>query len=796
MFKRVSEIVVRFPWVFIAFFLLTSVFFASFIPNATLEPDIKKAIPSNHPCRAGTDKIEDIFGGTQMIMAVIKADDVLNPATLKRTKEIAKRMRRLPQVDRVFSLFDLKDIRSEDGEMLVDPAVKTIPHTDAEREKLRQSLKDNDMVYGNVVAHDFTATAVIGMVRIGVSDNEIMSAVNKIIAEVPGPEPVELGGMPYVRTIVGHDMQNDLRFFMSFGLIIMLVFLFICFRQLRGVILPFLVVVMSIAVSMGLIPIMGWKIHVLTVLLPVMLIAIANDYGIHLIARYQEENYPGNTLTSKGLAKRIIQDLGKPVMFAAVTTMAGMLCLLSHVMIPAEQLGVLASVGIAYAFLASTTFIPAVIAILPKARPVVDLKKESGKRPALDLLLLFVSRFVSKRPKSIIVCTIITVAAVSTGIYFLKVETNLVNFYPSDAPVAVSANMVNKYFGGNTSISILAEGDIKDPAILRQIDDLERSLEAQSNVGTTTSLARVIRKMNKVMHDGDPRFDRIPDTREAIAQYLLLYSMSGDPDDFDKLVDFPYKHAQIMARINTTGMKGISKVVKFTEDYIKKHPNSPFTILGGHGVMFTRMVNIIVNGQILSLFASLLVVTILMTLLFRSAIAGLMAFLNLSLSMALLFGLMGYLGINLDVATSMLSAIMIGAGVDYTIHFLWRYREEKASGKDPRTAVIITLTTVGRGIIFNALSVVVGFGVLFASAFLPVKFFGFLVVVSISACLVGALVLLPAISLVFRPKFLEFRPTIKPTSTDHIVPFHKPAVKGHKTIPREDVSRPRPADVA
>jgi hydrophobe/amphiphile efflux-3 (HAE3) family protein len=755
MFKRVSETVIRFPWVFIAFFLLVSIGFGSFIPNAEIEPDLKRSIPKDHPCRVDTDKIEEIFGGTQMIMAVIIADDVLNPETLTRAKELSKRMGRLSQVDRVLSLFELKDIRAEGGEMLVDPAVKRIPHTAEEREKLRESLRDNDLVYGNVVARDFTATAIIGMLRLGISDNEVLSAVEKMIAEVPGPEPVELGGIPYVRNIVGKDMREDMRFFMSFGLLIMLVFLYICFRQLRGVVLPFLVVVMSIALSMGIIPLMGWKIHVLSVLLPVMLIAVANDYGIHLIAKYQEDNYPGNTLTPKDLAKRMIQDLGKPVLFAAVTTMAGMLCLMSHIMIPAKQLGVLAAVGIAFAFLASVTFIPAVIALIPKPKPIVDLKKESGKRPALDRSLLFMARFVSKRPKLIVVFAFAGVALVSTGIYFLQVETNMVNFYSSDAPVFRSANMVNKYFGGNDSISVVAEGDIKDPDILRHINDLERGLESQPNVGTTSSLARVIRRMNKVMNDGDPAYDRIPDTRDAIAQYLLLYSMSGDPDDFDRLVDFPYRHAQITARINTTSMKGISEVVRYAKDYVKNDPNSPFNIIGGHGVMFTDMIQIIVNGQIKSLLASLLVTTILMSLLFQSSVAGLLAFLILGLAMAVLFGLMGYLGINLDVATSMLSAIMIGVGVDYTIHYFWRYRIERSAGKEPADAVVSTLTTVGRGIIFNALSVVVGFAILFASAFLPVKFFGFLVVVSISACLMGALVLLPAISLVFRPKFLE-----------------------------------------
>jgi predicted RND superfamily exporter protein len=125
------------------------------------------------------------------------------------------------------------------------------------------------------------------------------------------------------------------------------------------------------------------------------------------------------------------------------------------------------------------------------------------------------------------------------------------------------------------------------------------------------------------------------------------------------------------------------------------------------------------------------------------------------LAMILLFGWMGYLGIRLDVATALLSSIMIGVGVDYTIHFLWRYRAEKQEGLKSTAAIKKTLLTTGRGITFNALSVVLGFSALPFSVFPTLRFFGFLVMVSIMACLVGALVIIPALVLVFRPAFLE-----------------------------------------
>jgi len=258
-----------------------------------------------------------------------------------------------------------------------------------------------------------------------------------------------------------------------------------------------------------------------------------------------------------------------------------------------------------------------------------------------------------------------------------------------------------------------------------------------------------------VLNTDDPRPDRIPDSADAVAQYFLLYSMSGDPEDFERMVDFNYQHAQLTARINTLSTEAVKRVMKFIHANLKKRPQGMFPLVGGFVDLLSELVDAIINGQVVSLSLSLLLVSLLVMLLFRSVVAGLLAVIPLSLSMLLLFGLMGYLGIELNIATAMLSSIMIGVGVDYTIHFLWRYRVERRAGRDPAEAVRITLTTTGRGIVFNALSVMVGFVVVLSSSFMPVKFFGFLVIVSIGTCLLGALWLLPAVCLILRPKFLE-----------------------------------------
>ncbi len=752
--SKLADCIVRLRWIIIVFFIVLTLVFASQLPRTEIESDIKTMLPSDMTSRVNTDLIDEIFGGTEMMMVIIRAADVLREETLKRTKSLSKQIKRIKGVDKVMSLFELKDIKAEDGAMVVNPAVKRIPKTDDQREKLRHEIIENDLVYRRVVSADFTLTAVIALLKTDVSDTFLIGEIQEVIKENPGEEEVILGGLPYIRYHFNKNIQSDLRRLLPLGLMIMLVFLFICFKQLRGVVLPFIVVVMSILFSMGLIPLLGWKIHIITVVLPVMLIAIANDYGIHLIARYQEYNIEGNIYTKQELAKNIFHSLSKPVLLTGLTTMAGMLCLLGHIIVAARQLSVLAAAGIVFALAASLFFITAFVSILPKANPVIRPNQNPKRKPILERMLELFGHIVSKRPKIIIAAAIFSALVISIGIFFVIIDTDPNKYYPNNHPIPYASDLINKHLGGAQNLTVVFEGDIKDPRIMKKIDKLEKELEELTEVGNTSSVARVVRQMSRALNDeSEEGYDRIPDTRNAVAQYFELYSMSGDPEDFEKMVDFPYENAMVTARLNTASTKSLNRVINKIEDRVKD--DQDIRLVGGFGYILSEMAHKIVNGQFLSLSLAILVVGILLMVLFRSVAAGLISAIPLALSVMVLFGLMGFFQIELNIATAMLSSIMIGVGVDYTIHFLWRYREERANGLAPPEAAKKTLVTTGRGIVFNALSVIVGFVALMSSSFMPVRFFGFLVIVSIFSCLVGALILIPSLCIVIRPKFLE-----------------------------------------
>ena len=183
--KSLADKIVRYRWLIIIGFIAVTLLFGSQIPRSEIDPDMKSQLPEDMVSRINTEKIDELFGGTDMLMVLIQTDDVLAEETLKRIKKISREMNRIKGVDKVLSLFDLKSVKGEYGTMTVNPAVQRIPRNDAERESLREELQGNDMVYGSVVSKDFTISAIIGLLKTDVSDAVILPEFTKLLKNNP-----------------------------------------------------------------------------------------------------------------------------------------------------------------------------------------------------------------------------------------------------------------------------------------------------------------------------------------------------------------------------------------------------------------------------------------------------------------------------------------------------------------------------------------------------------------------------------------------------------------------------------
>ncbi|CCU79689.1 hypothetical protein HSACCH_01521 [Halanaerobium saccharolyticum subsp. saccharolyticum DSM 6643] len=757
--EKIASLAVEHPLPIIIIFILITLFSLYNLQAIEFDTAIKSQIPESMPSRSRLEEIENIFGGTEMIMLTVEAEDVLEAELLKKLKFISDELTKLGEVDQVNSPFTVNIIEGRNDELLIESAVNKIPADEAEKESLRARLKNSELVMGSVFAKNFKAVNIAVILSDNFDDAEVMGKIDNILAEADekyGTETRVLKtGLPIIRALNAEIMQHDMRLLMPFGLVIMLIFLFLCFKQLRGVFLPFIVVVMSIIFSLSLLPTLGWKFQLLTVILPVILIAVTNDYGIHIIAAYQE--LAVGEKNSVQLSKDSVLKLGAPVIIAGITTVVGLLSLSTHLIVPARELGVLAGAGITFALFASLLFIPAVLSLLKVKTPLQNYRveaqnnKESIKKGIIAAILFKTAELVGKKAKMILILSSLFVLVISFGIFMLNVDTNPISFYDKESDIVQATEIVNQNFGGANTISVVARGNITQSEMMQKISDFELKIKEFENVGEVNAVSKIIRTINREFHNGQAEFEKIPADDFALSQYLLLFSMSGD---LDKMIDFKEENALLTARIETNSTEEISEVLKQIRSEAKNYGEGIFPLVGGFGDLLSELVNAVVRGQIISLFLSIILVIAVVMILFKSFTAGFYAAVPLVTALVSLFSLMGFLNIKLDMITAMLSSIMIGVGIDYTIHFLWRYREERRN-LDKKEAVIQTLTTSGRGITFNALSVIVGFSILFVSGFLPVKFFAFLVTVSIAACLVGALLILPALVLIFEPEFLE-----------------------------------------
>jgi predicted RND superfamily exporter protein len=441
-----------------------------------------------------------------------------------------------------------------------------------------------------------------------------------------------------------------------------------------------------------------------------------------------------------------------PILFSGLTTIAGILGLLTHTIIPAKQVGVLASTGVTIALIMSLLLIPALLYMKGPGRKTI--RNDKFNTQLFNKLLAWLSRVIIRSPGSILAYSLVFTILVSLGMIILKIDTNQENYFPASHPVRNASKIINSKFGGSQTISVMISGDIKDPEIMNRIDGLTAKLEKERGVGKVFSISQVIKEMSRaIFMPGEAGYDRIPDSRNGIAQLFELYNMSGDQGDFSQLMNTDNSKAHILIRLSDPQ----NSIVKNVENMILTETRgikADITV-GGYAIIMTDFAESVIKGQVYSLLFAVITVFLLLALIFRSLRGGLTGTIPLAGSILILFGFMGLSGIALDAATALLSSIMIGVGVDFTIQYMWCFNSELRKDGDYKAATERSIMTIGRSIIINAVSVMAGFSALMLSGFTSIRFFGYLVIISMGACLIGAIVVIPAFLLKFKPQFIE-----------------------------------------
>lgn len=792
---RFFRFAVRHPLWVIAAFALVGGMAVTQLGDLRMDPDVEAYVPKRHPVRAFWIEAEDKFQLRDEVLLAIVDDGpngVFTPTNLAAIAELTDRIEVLPYVVET----DLHSLSRAEAIVGKGDTLDTVrfyeqpPDTQLEADRIRERVFHNPVYIDRLVSRDSSISAVVFKIDRDATDlGEAYRQMSAIGADVAPPGTrILIAGKPMVEALYGRQMASDLGRLTPLTVFAVIVLLYLCFPTLSmrsfllrscvigmvlvgtrtmlssnitladalvtcaltlltapGVLAPFAVVAQSLLWTWGLQAALGEPIYIASIIMPPILLAIGCADGIHIVERYRE--HLRTTEAHHDAIVGAMSEIWRPVVLTSLTTAAGFAALATGDMTAYVSLGIFTAVGILAAMVLSTTLIPALLAVWPPDK----LRSTNSAGPPVELLLTGLARTVSARARAVVTAGVVVCVLCLLGASQLVVDSSWVDSLAPGTSVREADKELRERHGGTTPLNIIVdsgkEGGIKDPAVLRAMDRVLHDVAEHPAVGDTRSLAEYIKRMHQALNGELPQAYRIPDDRDLVAQMLLLYSMSGDPNEFSDTVDYNYREANMTIYLRSDRMKTMRDVITRTDLALDKHlrPLGITATVTGSAKMHDTVNHLVFQGQVYSLATASVFVMAFLYLIYRSIRQVIIAIAPPAFASLATFGIMGALGIELGPSEAVIAAVALGIGIDYSIHLISRVRLEVSKGATDVAAVAEAVRTTGRGIVFNAVVVCVGFLILGFSESPRNVAFGLLIAGNMVLCCIGALTFAPAL---------------------------------------------------
>jgi predicted RND superfamily exporter protein len=777
MLRSYVTFVVSIPKIVIALVIAITIGLGLFVSKLKVHLDIDEQIPPGHPLVVVGKRIEKTFGGKYVTVIGVypKSGTVYTKANLEKVKRITEAVEKLPGVRQgsVVSLMSprVKDIRSTEEALEVAPLAPKVPETDAEMTAFRDAVKRNHVITSLLVSDDGRATAVL----VDFENFEKAGGAPGLwpkLEGILGPERDEnteilsAGAPSILHWLQRYTGRVAGLFVLALAMIGYLHYR--AFRTLQGMFVPLVTAIMGVVWALGLMGLIGAPMDPWNIMTPILLLAIGAGHSVQILKRYYEEygRSKAEHPTRSGVEHNRAAVIEATVKVGVVMLAAGTIASLSFASLYAFDLpsirnfGLCSAFGIVAALVVEMTFIPAIRVLLS---PPTDEQAEREKhKEYFDFILEALARIVrEKKEAPILWGFIVLIVLAGLGASQLKVGNSLgEQFFESNVPVR-GFRMADSRMAGTRVIQVLVEGEapdaIKDPEVLRRMDALSTFITKQPlPVGKVVSIVDVLKQIGKAIRNDPAAADALPETVPEVAQYLLLYSMSGDDSDLSRLLDREAQRAVITAYIKTDDfrlMKAMTDSVQAKADELFRGQRVKATV--GGGVTNAIALNeTMVAGKTKNLVQISVLVVVITSILLRSIVGGLLVLLPLATSALVNMGLMGTTGIMLSMGTAAISAMAVGIGADYAVYFLFRVREEFGRIGDLREATATALTTSGKAIAYVASAVAGGYLCLALSGFKVHVLLGVLVALTMVTSSAATVAFLPAVVLRVAPRFL------------------------------------------
>ncbi len=779
-----AHLVKRFRWAITVVVLLGTAILGSFVPQMEVKMASEDFLFEDDPVREVYDAFRHDFGQDQVTIIAISPPEIFDLGFLEKLEAFHRDLEdELPYLEEVTSLVNVRSTYGRGDELVVEDLLDDMPTNAAELAAFEERVLNTPFyVKTGILSSDREMTGVRVEVAVygdgeieggeeadaldlggfedegssmastkraflsGTENARVIEAIHSVAARHASEDfPLLTAGGTMLTYELTKQLSVDVPRFFGGGLAVIALFLFVLFRRIAPIFLCVGVVVPATVATFGLASLFHLPFSAPAQLIPSFLLAIGVSYSVHLLTIFLADLGEGRARVAS--LEHALRHSGLPILMTGLTTSAGLLSFLVAPMKPIAEMGMISVIGVVVMLFYSLVFLPALMLLIPmKGRA-----RREGT--AVDRLLARFAAVSARHPGPIVASTVLLVLAAIAGSTQLYASSDPTSWFPADHPYRVAAELVNERFGGTQAIELVVDtgrdDGLKEPEMLARLESVDALVADYRDVGAklsySNSLVDIAKETHQALNANDPAYYAIPDDRRLLAQELLLFENSGS-EDLEKVVDPQFSRARYTIRSAWTD--GI-----YMRPFLREFEPAAAALLGdvegyaltGMSALISRTVDAIYESILRSYGLALCLITPLMILLIGSLRSGLVSMVPNLVPIAMTLGLMGAIGIPLDMFTLLAGCIAIGLAVDDSIHFIAGFRRYLAQGLDPVRAVEATMQSTGRALLFTSIVLTSGFGVLTMSEMLNLWNVGVLTSFAIGAAFLLDVTVTPAL---------------------------------------------------
>ncbi|HOO47360.1 MAG TPA: efflux RND transporter permease subunit, partial [Deltaproteobacteria bacterium] len=657
--NTVALIIYRLRYILAVLCLVITVFFGLSI-NMDLDNTISAWFAEDDPVSVDYHNYRDTFEGGRYMIVAVRSEKLFSYEVLKYIRNITEELENLDMAKRVHSLANANRVTGTEEGIVIEELLNDLGNADPA--DIRDYALNDEIFRDYLVSADGTLSALV-IVFDDLKPKQIVALIEEIeaILEKDRPAGVETflsGGL-----MINHEFnkvteQNE-TILPLFGVILVFAITYILFRSIPKNLIIISVIAMSLCWTLGLYSLLGYTYNAVSGLIIPLIVILSVANAVHII-EYFDEVSKENDARSSYIAT--IRYITIPCFITSITTSFGLFSLIASPITAVQHFGVVSAAGILFAFVISVALVPLLLTLLPSR------KKEHHRYWGHALAGLF--HINEKRYGVILFITAGCIVFFGFGVTRVVIESNELEWFPKDGEMYTNSMTLDRELAGVGALELIIEGEeevLKDPEILKRMDRLSDEIRQMPRVKKIISLADYVKSVNRALNANAQEAYLVPDTQELIAQEILLFSFSSSgTEELERVVNMDYSKGRIAIKIKYGSSHDTRALISRIEQKARQEfagTDVKISLTGG-SYLFSMLDKYIVESQIKTFSLAFVLVIGILFVVFRSIKFGLLCILPNLLPITMIIGIMGWVGINLNVGTVMIASVALGICAD------------------------------------------------------------------------------------------------------------------------------------